>query len=181
MKLLLDLLPVAIFFVAYKVTDIFVAAGVAIVIAILQIVWLLARRQPVKPVQWLSLGFLVIFGGATILLKDEFFIKVKWTFFYGLMSTLIFGALVLGKNPLKSLLGQELELPNAIWRQLSIAWGFFFLLLACLNQYFAMVLSLDAWVKVKVFGGTALSLVFVFAQAFWLAKHLPQESPTKDN
>lgn len=185
MKLLLDLLPVAIFFVAYKVADIFVAAGVAIVVAILQIGWLLAKRQPIKPVQWLSLFFLVVFGGATILLKDEFFIKVKWTFFYGLMSSMIFGALLLRKNPLKSLLGQELDLPDAIWRKLSVAWGGFFLLLAGLNQYFAMVLSLDAWVKVKVFGGTALSLLFVFAQAFWLAKHLPQEPlvepPAKDN
>jgi intracellular septation protein len=175
MKLLFDFLPIILFFAAYKLADIYVAAGVAIVVAIAQILWSLSRRLPVKPVQWLSLGFLVIFGGATILLHDEFYIKIKWTLFYGLMSALIFGALARKKNPLKSLLGQELALPENIWQQLSIAWGSFFLLLAALNQYFAMILSLDAWVKVKVFGGMALSLVFVVAQAFWLSKYLPDE------
>jgi intracellular septation protein len=175
MKLLLDFLPVVLFFVAYKFADIYVAAGVAIAVAVAQIVWALARKQPVKPVQWVSLAFLVVFGGATILLHDEFYIKIKWTLFYGLMGALILGAVARKKNPLKSMLGQELELPEKAWQQLSLAWGAFFLVLAALNQYFAMTLPLDAWVKVKVFGGSALTLVFVFAQAFWMMKYLPDE------
>jgi intracellular septation protein len=175
MKLLFDFLPVILFFAAYKFADIYVATGVAIVTAIVQIVWCLVRKEKVKPVQWIGLGFILIFGTATILLQDEFYIKIKWTLFYGLMGTLIVAAAALGKNPLKSILGNEIELPAEAWKKLSYSWGGFFLLLAGLNQYFAMTLSLDAWVKVKVFGGTALSLVFVLAQAFWLAKYLPDE------
>ena len=177
MKLFVDFLPVILFFVAYKVYDIYVATGVAIAAAIAQIIWCLVRREKVKLVQWIGLGFILVFGAATILLHDEFYIKIKWTLFYGLMGSLIIGAAAFGKNPLKSILGNEIDLPAEVWRKLSYSWGGFFLLLAALNQYFAMTLSLDAWVKVKVFGGTGLSLVFVFAQAFWLAKFLPDEPP----
>ena len=175
MKLLLDFLPVILFFGAYKLADIYVATGVAIAATVLQIGWVLWRRERVKPVQWIALGFILVFGSATILLQDEFYIKIKWTLFYGLMGLVILGAVALRKNPLKSVLGQEIELPDHVWRKLSLAWGIFFLALAALNQYFALTLSLDAWVKVKVFGGTALSFIFVLGQAFWMAKYLPDE------
>jgi len=175
MKLLLDFLPVILFFGAYKLADIYVATGVAIAATIVQIGWMLWRRERVKPVQWIALGFILIFGGATILLHDEFYIKIKWTLFYGLMGLTILGAVALRKNPLRSVLGQEIELPDHVWGKLSMAWGIFFLVLAALNQYFALTLSLDAWVKVKVFGGTALSFIFVLGQAFWMAKYLPDE------
>ena len=180
MKLIVDFLPVILFFAAYKLYDIYVATGVAIAAAIAQIAWCLIRHEKIKPVQWIGLGFILVFGAATILLHDEFYIKIKWTLFYGLMGSLIIGAVALGKNPLKSVLGSEIDLPAEVWRKLSYSWGGFFLLLAGLNQYFAMTLSLDAWVKVKVFGGSALSLVFVFAQAFWLAKYLPDEPVPAD-
>ena len=183
MKFLFDLFPVILFFAAYKIFDIFVAAAVAIAAAIVQVSWTLARKQKVKPVQWIGLGFLLVFGGATILLQDEFYIKVKWTLFYGVMGALMLGAVALRKNPLKSLMGQELELPDEVWRKLALAWGVFFLTLAALNQYFANTLSLDAWVKVKIFGGTAVTFLFVIAQAFWLARFLPDDAPdnTPDN
>ena len=176
MKLLFDFLPVILFFGAYKLADIYVATGVAIAATIAQIGWSLWRREKIKPVQWIALGFILVFGGATILLHDEFYIKIKWTLFYGLMSAVILGAVALRRNPLKSVLGQEIELPDHVWRKLSMAWGFFFLLLATLNQYFAVTLSLDDWVKVKVFGGSALSFLFVIAQAFWMAKYLPDDA-----
>lgn len=176
MKLLFDFLPVILFFAAYKFADIYVATGVAIAATIAQIGWSLWRREKVKPIQWIALAFILIFGGATILLHDEFYIKIKWTLFYGLMGLTILGAVAMRKNPLKSVLGQEMELPDHVWRKLSMAWGCFFLVLAALNQYFASTLSLDAWVKVKVFGGSALSFVFVIAQAFWMAKYLPDDA-----
>ena len=176
MKLLLDFLPVILFFGAYKLADIYVATGVAIVATIAQISWSLWRREKIKPVQWIGLAFILIFGSATILLHDEFYIKIKWTLFYGLMGFMILGAVALGRNPIKSVLGQEIELPDHVWRKLSTSWGIFFLTLAALNQYFASTLSLDAWVKVKVFGGSALSFLFVIAQAFWMAKYLPDEA-----
>ena len=105
MKLLFDFLPVILFFAAYKLADIYVATGVAIAAAIAQIVWCLVRKEKVKPVQWIGLGFILIFGTATILLQDEFYIKLKWTLFYSLMGALIIAAAAFGKNPLKSILG----------------------------------------------------------------------------
>ena len=176
MKLLLDFLPVILFFGAYKLADIYVATGVAIVATVAQIGWSLWHKQKIKPVQWIALGFILVFGSATILLHDEYYIKIKWTLFYGLMGLLILGAVAFRKNPLKGVLGQEIELPDHVWRKLSLAWGIFFLSLAALNQYFASTLSLDAWVKVKVFGGSALSFAFVIAQAFWMAKYLPEDA-----
>jgi intracellular septation protein len=175
MQALLDFLPVIAFFVAYKLADIYVATGVAIAAGVLLIGISLVRRQPIKPVQWISLGFILVFGLATILLHDEYYIKLKWTLFYGLMSVLILGALAFGKNPLKTLLGNEIDLPPDAWRRLTVAWGLFFLLLAGLNHYFAHTLSLDAWVKVKVFGGMAITLLFVLVQAAWISTLLPKE------
>ena len=175
MQLLLDFLPLIAFFIAFKLAGIYVATGVAIAAGIVQIVITRLRGQKVKPVQWIALGFILFFGGLTILLHDEYYIKLKWTLFYGLMGVLILGAAALGKNPLRSLLGNDIELPPAAWRKLTLAWGLFFLLLSGLNQYFAHVLSLDAWVNVKMFGGTALTLVFVLIQAVWIATLLPKE------
>ena len=114
MKLLFDFLPVLMFFAAYKLADIYVATGVAIAVAVAQIIWCLVRREKIKPVQWIALVFILIFGTAIILLQDEFYIKVKWTLFYGLMGALILGATALGRNPLKSVLGSELDLPAVL-------------------------------------------------------------------
>jgi intracellular septation protein len=152
-----------------------VATGVAIAAGIVQIAIARLRGQKVKPVQWIALGFIVFFGGLTILLHDEYYIKLKWTLFYSLMGLLILGAAAFGRNPLRSLLGNDIELPADAWRKLTVAWGLFFLLLAGLNHYFAHTLSLDAWVKVKVFGGTALTVLFVLLQAVWIAALLPKE------
>ncbi len=181
MQALIDFLPLIAFFVSYKLWGIYVATGVAIAAGVLQIGVTLLRRQRVKPVQWIGLGFIIIFGTATILLHDEFYIKLKWTLFYGLMGLLILGAFALGKNPLRSLLGSEIELPPDAWQKLSVSWGLFFLLLAALNQYFASTLSLDSWVKVKVFGGIAITALFVLIQAFWIASRLPKETPSERN
>lgn len=179
MKLLADFLPVILFFVAYKVADIYVATGVAIVAAVVHIAYLKISKQTVKPVHWIGLVFILFFGSLTILLKDEFWIKIKWTLFYGLMGGMILIATWWGKNPLKSVLGSEIELPLEAWKKFSYSWGCFFLVLAVLNQYFASTLSLDAWVKVKVFGGMAATFVFAIGQAIWLAKYFPDDAPAK--
>ena len=181
MKLFLDFLPAILFFAAFKLADIYVATGMAMAASIVMIGWSLIRREPVKPIQWISLGFIAVFGSLTILLHDEYYIKLKWTLFYALMGGAIFVALALKKNPLKSLMGQDLVLPEKIWRQLSMAWAGYFLLLAALNQYFATVLPLAQWVNVKIFGGMAAFIVFIVAQSFWLARHLPDDSEQKES
>ncbi len=181
MNLLLDFLPAILFFAGFKLGNIYIATGVAMAASIVLIAWSLIRREPVKPVQWISLGFIAFFGSLTILLHDEFYIKLKWTLFYASMGIAMLVATAMNKNPLKSLMGQELVLPEKVWRQLSLAWAGYFLLLAALNQYFATVLTLEQWVNVKIFGGLALLVVFTIAQGVWIYKYLPQETEKKDS
>ena len=178
MKLLADFLPVILFFVAYKVADIYVATGVAIVAAIVHISYLKLSKQRIKPVHWIALVFILVFGSLTIILKDEYWIKVKWTLYYGLMSGLILIATFMDKNPIRAVLGSEIELPAEAWKRFSYSWGWFFLVLAGLNHYFASTLSLDAWVSVKVIGGTVLMIAFIVGQGFWLAKYFPDDEPS---
>src|SRR6266700_2661669 len=115
MKFLFDFFPVILFFVAYKVTDIFVATGVAIAAAVVQIGWALARRHKISGMQWTSLVVIVLFGGATLILRDETFIKWKPTVLYWLAGAVFLVALAFGKNLVKSVMSEGLELPEPVW------------------------------------------------------------------
>jgi intracellular septation protein len=181
MKLLLELAPSLAFFVAYKFGDIFVAAGVGIAVAVLTLAFHVITKRKITPLLWTSIGFTIVFGAATLLMRDEFFIKLKWTLFYGLAGAALLIFVAMGKNPMRSLLGAELELPDATFKKLSLAWGWFFVLMAVLNTYFALTVSLDAWVKIKVFGGMAMTFLFVIFQTWLIAKDLPDDPPATEN
>jgi intracellular septation protein len=176
LKLLFDFFPLILFFVAYQASDIFVATGVAIVASIAQITWVLARGKKVSAMQWTSLAVIVVFGGATLLLRDETFIKWKPTVLYWLGGVAFLGGLAFGKNFVKNVMSEaELELPEPVWTKLCIAWGVFFLFKGTLNLWVAYTFSTPVWVKFKVFGLTGLIAAFVVGQALWLAKYLPDE------
>src|SRR5688500_19018922 len=98
MKFLFDLFPVILFFVAFKVADIYVATGVAIAATFAQVGWLKLRRKKVEPMLWASLAIIGVFGGATLLLQDETFIKWKPTVLYWLFGAVLAGALVLRRK-----------------------------------------------------------------------------------
>ena len=178
MKFLFDFFPVILFFVAYKVSDIFTATAVAIAASILQIGWILARRRKVSGMQWTSLAIIVLFGGATLVLHDETFIKWKPTVLYWLAGVVFLGALAFKQNLVKAIMSEGLELPEPVWTKLAVAWGVFFLFKGTLNLWVAYTFSTDVWVNFKLFGGMGLMLAFVIAQALWIARHLPEE-PTK--
>ncbi|MDT3680577.1 MAG: septation protein A [Burkholderiaceae bacterium] len=178
MKLLFDLFPIVLFFVAYKVANIYVATGVAIVASIGQIGWLLARRKPVEGMQWASLAIIVLFGGMTLLLQDETFIKWKPTVLYGLFALVLGGAqLLFGRNLIRSAMGKQIALPEAIWSRLNMLWSAFFVLMAALNLYVAYRFPTDTWVNFKLFGTTGLTLAFVLVQALYVGRHVQEESP----
>jgi intracellular septation protein len=181
MKLLLELAPSLAFFIAYKFGDIFVAAGVGIAVAVLTLAFHVITKRKITPLLWTSIGFTIVFGTATLLMRDEFFIKLKWTLFYGLAGAALLIFVAMGRNPMRSLLGAELELPDATFRKLSLAWGWFFVLMAALNTYFALTVSLDAWVKIKVFGGMAMTFVFVIFQTWLISKDLPDDPPEAES
>ncbi|MGZ5038973.1 MAG: septation protein A [Usitatibacter sp.] len=178
MKLLFDFFPLIVFFLAFKAGDIFIATGVAIAATVLQIGWVLAHRRRVTPMQWTSLGIIVIFGGATLILRDETFIKWKPTVLYWVTGLAFLGALAFKANLVKGLIGEGIELPAPVWTRLAVAWGAFFLFQGALNLWVAFHFSLSTWVNFKVFGGFGLTLLFVLAQAVWLAKYV-QDEPAK--
>ena len=172
MKFLFDLLPVVLFFVAFKLADIYIATAVAIATTVLQVAWLKLRRQRVPGMLWASLGIIVVFGGATLLLQDETFIKWKPTVLYWLFGAVLAGAALLRKNLIRSVLSQEMQLPDAIWSRLNWSWVAFFAFMGVANLYVAYNYPTDLWVNFKLFGGMGLMLLFVVAQALFLARYV---------
>ena len=181
MKFFFDFFPVILFFVAYKVADIFVATGVAIAASVAQIGYLVARGRKVSNMQWMSLAIIGIFGGATLLLRDETFIKWKPTVLYWLAGAVFLGALAFKTNLVKAVMAEGgLELPEQVWTKLAVAWGVFFIFKGTLNLWVAYAFSTDTWVNFKLFGGMGLMLAFVLAQALWISRYV-QEEPAKAN
>lgn len=177
MKFLFDFFPVILFFVAFKVSDIFVATGVAIAATIVQIGYVLARGRKPSNMQWASLAIIVIFGGATLILRDETFIKWKPSVLYWLAGVVFLGALAFKTNLVKAVMSEGITLPEPIWTRLAVAWGVFFLFKGTLNLWVAYNFSTETWVNFKLFGGMGLMIAFVIAQALWLSKYVQEEPP----
>ena len=175
MKLLIDFFPIILFFAAFKVWGIYAATAVAIVATIVQIAYLRIKHGKVETMQWLSLIVIVLFGGATLLLQDDHFIKWKPTVLYWLMGgTLLVGLTVFKKNFIKSLMGAQLQLPDPVWNTLNWAWTGFFAVMGVLNLWIAFRFDTDTWVNFKMFGGMGLMIVFVIGQALYLGRHLKE-------
>jgi intracellular septation protein len=180
MKLLLDFFPIVLFFVAFKIAGIYVATGVAIVATIAQIAWLRYSTGKVEPMQWVSLGVIVLFGGATIIAQNDTFIKWKPTVLYWLMAgSLAAGQLFFRKNLLKSLMGSQLELPDTAWRVTNWSWIAFFSVMGVVNLWVAYHFDTDTWVNFKLFGGLGLMVLFVLAQAVYLGRYIKAEEAGK--
>ncbi len=164
-KLAVDLGPLIVFFIGYARFDIFVATGafmaatgVAMVFA-----WTLTRHIPAMT--WFSALLVGVFGGLTLWLKDETFIKIKPTIVFLIFSAILFFGLFRGRNYLKSLLGAAFPgLTEQGWRLLAWRWAFFFLVLAALNEMFWRFFSTDIWMHFKLWGDTVLTLLFAMAQ-----------------
>jgi intracellular septation protein len=181
MKFLFDLFPVILFFAAFKLADIYVATAVAIGATFLQIGLLALMRRKIDKMLWASLAIIVVFGGATLLLRDETFIKWKPTVLYWLFSAVLAGAaLLFRKNLVRSMLSAQVQLPDRVWAQLNWSWAGFFVFMGALNLAVAFNFSTDQWVNFKLFGGSGLMLVFVIVQALFVARHLPEEKPQDD-
>lgn len=177
MKLLFDLFPILLFFAAFKLGDLYVATGVAILATAGQIAWLKWRGRIVEPMQWTSLAIIVVFGGMTLLFHDETFIKWKPTVLYALFAAaLLLAPRFTGVNPLRAMMGAQLTLPEPVWRQLTFAWVAFFVAMGVANLLVAYRFPLDVWVNFKVFGTMALTIVFVIAQALWVGHHAEQSN-----
>jgi intracellular septation protein len=173
MKLLLDFFPILLFFGAFKIWGIFVATTVAIVATLLQLAWMRYSTGRTEPMQWLSLGVIVVFGGATLIAQDETFIKWKPTVLYWAMGgALLVGQVFFRRNWLQSLMKSQMALPDHAWRVMLWSWCGFFAVMGVLNIWVAYHFDTDTWVNFKLFGGMGLMLVFVLAQAMYLGRFM---------
>jgi intracellular septation protein len=216
MKILLDFLPILLFFGTFKFTErdaqgaadfatqhfgflvsggtvgpaegpVLLATLVVIGATLLQISYLLVRGRKIDMMLWISLGLVTVLGGATVWFHNETFIKWKPSVLYWVMGLSFWlSQAVFRKNLLRAMMGDQLELPSAIWQRLNLAWIAFFGLMGLLNLYVAYSFSTATWVNFKLFGGLGLMLLFTLAQGLYLSRHLkpddgvaerPPESP----
>ena len=179
MKLLLDFFPILLFFGAFKIWGIYVATTVAIVATLLQLARMRYSTGRTEPMQWLSLGVIVVFGGATLIAQDETFIKWKPTVLYWAMGgALLVGQVFFRRNWLQSLMKSQMALPDHAWRVMLWSWCGFFAVMGVLNIWVAYHFDTDTWVNFKLFGGMGLMLVFVLAQAMYLGRFMDKgENP----
>jgi intracellular septation protein len=173
MKLLLDFFPILLFFVAYKFSDVYVATGVGIAATVVQIIWFRLHKGKVEPLQWMSLAIIVVFGGLTIWLHDNTFIRIKPTILYWTFCAAIAGSqLFMKRSPMKAVMGAELELPDPVWRNLGWTWAAFFAAMGALNLWVAFNFPEATWVNFKAFGGIGLMVLFILAQALYLGRYI---------
>jgi intracellular septation protein len=201
MKLLFDLFPVILFFVAFKYSEknpelaaswvsslmgsaavdpkiapILLATMVVIVATIAQIIWVAFRHGKVDKMLWVSLVLVVVFGGMTLVFQDESFIKWKPTILYWVFAgSMSFAALVMKKNAIKTMLGEQLTLPEPVWTKVNISWIAFFVVMGFLNLLIAFNFPTDVWVNFKLFGGMGLMLLFVLGQGLLLSKYVEEK------
>lgn len=169
MKLLLNVLALLLFFGAYFIThDIFIATVLAIVAGIIQASITFLIKDKMDIMQAVSLGLIIVFGGLTIILQNDLFIKWKPTVLFWLVSlVMLFGCLT-RHNILQKIMGKEIELPDHIWREMMWVWVVFFALLGASNLWVAYNYSTDTWVTYKVFGVMGLMGLFFIAQGVYM-------------
>jgi intracellular septation protein len=182
MKTLFDLFPVLLFFGAYKLFDIYVATGVMMVATVLQSAYTYVRERGLPLMQKVTLIMVLAFGAVTLGLHDERFIKWKPTVLYTCLAVgLAIAVFALRKNFLRSLLGSQLELPDALWNKLNVAWIAYCAFMAALNAYVVLNYSTEEWVNFKLWG-YVFPLVFIVGQGLYIAPHMkltedPDQAP----
>jgi len=200
LKILFDLFPIILFFGAYQygashpadasawlaalgVTldsgakpGVYLATVVAIAATFMQIAWAWIKYRKIDTMLWVSLALIVVFGGATLLLHDETFIKWKPTVLYWLFAlSLGLAPMLFERNLIRLMMEKNVTLPDPVWTRLNLAWAAFFTLMGIANLWVAMNYSTDAWVNFKMFGSVGLMFLFIIGQTIYLSRHIKEE------
>ena len=177
---LIEIGPLVVFFFANARWDLRVgtAAFMVAVIAALIASWSLERRIPPMPL--VTAVFVMVFGGLTLYLDNDTFIKVKPTLVNLLFAAALFVGLAFGRSLLKTLLASGLHLDDEGWRKLTFRWGLFFVFLALVNEVVWRNFSSDFWVSFKLFGNIPLSMLFLFSQLGLIQRHSLEQGTSPD-
>ncbi|NPA72838.1 MAG: septation protein A [Gammaproteobacteria bacterium] len=180
MKLLFDLFPVVLFFIAYKMYDIYTATAVIIVASIAQVLYFYMKHKRVEKMHVITLALILVLGGLTLVLQDENFIKWKPTIVNWGFALAFFGSHYIGQKPIiQRMMDQAISLPEAIWTRLSVMWIAFFILSGIVNLYVAFNYDTDTWVNFKLFGLMGMTLVFIIIQGIYISRYI-EESDSEE-
>jgi len=180
LKLVLEMGPLVVFFAANAAFGIFPGTAVFMVATVLAlgISYVIAKTVPVMPL--VTAVFVLVFGGLTLYLADETFIKLKPTIVNLMFATILFAGLVIGRLFIKLVLESAFQLTDHGWRLLTRAWIGFFIFLALLNEVVWRNFPTDTWVTFKVFGVMPLTIAFTFVLFPVITKHALQPLQTAD-
>lgn len=175
--MIFDFLLVLLFFITFKLYDIYAATIAIIIGAILQVIFTRLRHKKYDKKQLMILAVIAVFGSMTLYFHNPIFIKWKPTVVFWIMGIALLLSQFIGKKPLiQRLMGHVFEgkeiIPNHVWKNLNIAWTVFFILLGSLNVFVAYYLSTDAWVNFKLYGVLSALILFAVGQSLYLAKYI---------
>lgn len=172
MQLLTDFLPIISFFIAFKLYGIYVATAVAMIISIAQVIVYRLKNGKFATLPLVTLAIIAVLGGATLLSHNDLFIKWKVTVVDWVFALILLATQWTDKPTLKRLLGEKMQLPNTVWKNVNLSWAVFFIGTGILNLYVAYHFNTQTWVNFKLFGILGLTLIFALGQAAWLAKYV---------
>ena len=205
MKLLIDFLPILIFFIVYSFAPeilaatqglyspetyellintkpIIIATAVLIPATCIQVLYIWLSSHKLENMHLISLGLVLVLGAATVISQDNTFIKWKPTVLNWILAAVFFGSQFIGqKSLLQRMLEKNLQIPDHAWKTLNLIWVCFFLFTGFVNLYVAYNFSEDIWVNFKLFGMLGLTIVFIILQGFYLAKFMNQPPSNSDD
>ncbi|MFN3233217.1 MAG: septation protein A [Alphaproteobacteria bacterium] len=179
LKLALDMGPLLVFFVAYFQGDIYIATGAFMVATLVAMAVYWSKERHIPTNQIVTAVIVIVFGGLTLLLHDDRFIKMKPTMIYALFALILFGGVLRDKAVLKYVFESAFPpMEHRGWRLLSLRWGIFFAAMAILNEVVWRNFSEEFWVSFKLFGFIPITMIFAMAQMPLMNRYAIEDKPT---
>lgn len=175
MKQLFEFFPIVLFFITYKLYDIYIATAVIIVATVIQVAYTWFKHHKVPVMQLVTLALVVVMGGATLYLHDEQYLKWKFSIIEWLFGIVFLGSQFIGKKTfIERMMSGNLTLPALIWKRLNLSWAGFFISVGFINVYVMYHYNTDDWVTFKTFIAPGLMVVFIVLQMVFLYKYVPE-------
>lgn len=180
-KFAVEIGPLAVFFAGYFIAgDLIIATGVFMGATVAAVIYAKLRQGRIPPMLLISAAIVSVFGGLTIALDNEIFIKMKPTIVYCIFAAILLGGLAMGRTWIAVLFGGSFKLTDAGWRIMTLRWGIFFLFMAVLNEAIWRNVSTDLWITLKLFGFLPLTFGFALAQTPLMLRYQIEDDKQED-